>query len=95
MIENKDIEKLASLSRIKVTPEEVETFRGEIESILEYVAQVQKVSLPSKRGTGEVGIVRNVLREDINPHEGGVHTEVLLKEAPDRQDGFVKVKNIF
>lgn len=92
MIEKKDIEKLASLSRIKVTSEEVETFRGEIDSILEYVAQVQKVSL--KKGDLDVAVVRNVMREDSNPHESGMHTEVLLGEAPAREGNFVKVKNI-
>lgn len=95
MIENKDIEKLASLSRIKVMPEEVEKFRLEIDSILDYVAQIQKVNLLEDRGTAQVGDVYNVFREDENPHESGEHTETLLKEAPQREGNFVKVKNIF
>lgn len=95
MIEKKDIEKLASLSRIKVTPEEIETFCGEIDSILDYVAQIQKVNLPEDRGTAQAGDVYNVLREDENPHEPGEHTETLLKGAPQREGNFVKVKNIF
>lgn len=95
MIEKKDIEKLASLSRIKITPEEVDKFRVEIDSILDYVAQVQKVSLSEKGGDREVGAVRNILRDDNNPHQSGIHTETLLTESPEREGDFVKVKNIF
>lgn len=95
MIEKKDIEKLASLSRIKVTPEEAEKFRGEIDSILDYVAQVKKVSLSDKGDDVRGGAIRNVLREDANPHESNLHKETLLKESPDRDGDFVKVKNIF
>ncbi len=93
MIEVKDIEKLASLSRIKITPEEVEKFRTEIDSILLYVAQVQKVPL-QKDVLPQAGVVRNVLRDDVNPHESGIHTEALLNEAPDREGNYLRVKKI-
>ncbi|MFM2357885.1 MAG: hypothetical protein RJA61_622 [Candidatus Parcubacteria bacterium] len=93
MIERKDIEKLASLARIKISPEEADVFKGEIESILDYVAQVQKVSLP-KQDDRKSGLVRNVLREDSDPHESGINTEVLLNESPEREGQYVKVKNI-
>ena len=42
----------------------------------------------------EAGEVRNVFREDKDPHLPGEFTEDLLAEAPRRQDNFVKVKKI-
>lgn len=93
MIERKDIEKLASLARINISPEEADVFKAEIESILDYVAQVQKVSLP-KQTERKLSSVRNVFREDENPHESGLHTQTLLNESPKREGDYIQVKNI-
>jgi len=41
-----------------------------------------------------VGILRNVTREDGEPHESGVHTEKLLGASPNRKDNYVQVKKI-
>lgn len=92
MIEIKDIEKLAELSRIEMTDVEKKDFQKEIESILAYVGDIQRAT--SKDSVQETPIVRNVFREDGTPHASGIHTEALLKEAPESKDGFVKVKNI-
>ncbi len=51
----------------------------------------------SKRGVdsraasgGEV----NVMREDTNPHESGKFSEAILKNAPSREENYLKVKKI-
>jgi Asp-tRNA(Asn)/Glu-tRNA(Gln) amidotransferase C subunit len=64
-----------------------------MDSILNYVEQVQKVSkdLGSER---KAGLLRNVMREDNNPHESGIFTEVLLSAAPKRDGQYLKVKKI-
>ena len=92
MITRQDIEKLASLARIQITDEEKDQFGHEIDSILTYVAQIQEaaVSLDLKP---DAGVVKNVMREDT-PHESGIHTEKILKEAPAREGDYLKVKKI-
>ncbi|MDO8561924.1 MAG: Asp-tRNA(Asn)/Glu-tRNA(Gln) amidotransferase subunit GatC [bacterium] len=37
---------------------------------------------------------RNVLREDENPHEGGIYTEALMKAAPARVGNRIAVKQV-
>ena len=93
MITIKDIEKLAELSRIAISPEEKESFRKDMDSILGYVDQVQKVSANLSEEK-KAGLVRNVMREDSNPHESGIHTETLISAAPKRQGNYLKVKKI-
>lgn len=93
MITIKDIEKLAELSRIAISPEEKESFRKDMDSILGYVDQVQKVSANLSEEK-KAGLVRNVMREDTNPHESGIHTETLISAAPKRQGNYLKVKKI-
>ncbi len=101
MVEIKDIEKLAPLSRISLTEAEKAQMRSEIEAILGYVAQIQKVSGTPKtaeeRSREKKDEVRNVLREDVAParmHAPGEYSEALLANAPKREGRFVKVKKI-
>ncbi len=92
MISRDDIKKLANLARMKLSSEEEEKFTTEIDSILGYVAQIQKAT-GIKRSAGSERI-KNVLRDDTTPHESGINTEVLLAEAPQREGQYVKVKKI-
>jgi len=92
MLTPKDIDNLASLARLEIPVEEKETLRKEVDSILGYVGDIQKLSGGEVKK--EAGIVRNVLREDTNPHLPGEFSKELLEEAPRRQDDFVKVKKI-
>ena len=89
-----EIEKLAELSRISLTPEEKEKMRGEFEVILSYLASVNKISGNTEKGARSIIATENVMREDANPHETGLHTETLLSGAPRREGQYVKVKKI-
>ena len=92
MLTPKDIDNLAQLARLDIPADEKETLRKEVDSILGYVSDIQKLSGGEvKKKAGEV---RNVLREDENPHLPGEFSEDLLAEVPHRQDNFVKVKKI-
>lgn len=91
MIEKKDIEKLAKLSRIKLSEPEIESLQKDVESILLYVNQINEVSVKEEN---TLPLNRNVLREDENPHESTIYTEEILSKAPSIETGFIKVKNI-
>lgn len=87
----KDVEKLAELARIDMGEIEKEEILKDLGSILGYVDQVKNA--PVSESQAEY-ILRNVMREDINPHETGIYTDKILAEAPDKQGGYVKVKKI-
>lgn len=91
-IELKDVEHLAGLARIAVSDSEKELLRHDLEEILAYVSQVTKVT--AELGVPTAGDLRNVMREDGEPHEGGVFTEDILKQAPSRERNRVFVKKI-
>ncbi len=92
MSDTSHIEKLAALSRITLTQEELEGLAEDIEAILGYVEQIQEVSTHTE--VGDNGLVHNVMREDGEPHEPGVHSEALLKQAPATKNGFFEVKKV-
>ncbi len=92
MIKKEEIEKLADLARITLSSEEVKNLPKEIDIILEYVSLVNNISLDKENE--HLGDVYNVMRKDESPHEGGVFTEDLLREAPATEEGYVKVRRI-
>ena len=92
MIKKDEVEKLAALSRIEITEAEKETLTKEIESILAYISEIQKVSSDILASDGQ--LLTNVMREDKDPHESGVFTDVLLEAMPKEEKGFLKVKKI-
>jgi aspartyl-tRNA(Asn)/glutamyl-tRNA(Gln) amidotransferase subunit C len=93
MIGVKDIEKLAELARIKISEGEKESLVHEIDSILAYVAQIKDAGKIADAGNA-LPAVRNVFRDDHNPHESGKYTEAIIKETPRHHGEYVKVKKI-
>ena len=93
-MEIRDIEKLAKLSRLELSDTEKATFARDLENILHFVDQIREVTTDA--AAMEVGDIYNVLREDVilPEHQTGQFTEKILAEAPDTQDGFIKVKKI-
>lgn len=89
-----EVKKLAALSRLTLTEEELSVMKNEIESILTYVVAVQKVSLSDEDDPSPHLENRNVMRADHDPHLGGAYTEALLAQAPQRKGRFLKVRKI-
>ena len=92
MIKKEEIEKLAELCRITLSQDEIKALENDFESILAYVSDIHNVS--GEGGEPEVGALYNVMREDGEPHESGIYTDSLLREMPDTEDGYLKVKKI-
>lgn len=92
MITTEEIHHLADLARITLTEEEVDTFKGEVTDIIDYVSTVQELSVGEV--VPKVGVVHNVFRQDEVTNEPGVYTDKLLKEAPATKNGYIEVKQI-
>lgn len=89
-----EVKKLAELARIELSDEELEKLQGELDSIVEYIDEIQKVELPEGVSPSPHLELENVMREDEDPHEAGMYTEKMLSQAPKRKDNFVEVKKI-
>ena len=94
MLERKDVEHLGLLARISLSEEEKDEFTSELDSVLSYVSEISKVTTEADV-IPEAGELRNVMRRDDNANSGGEFTEDILKNAPDTEGGYVKVKQIF
>lgn len=92
MISTQDIEKLAELARIDLKTEEKETLAKEIGGILGYIDQIKTAGGADTKRVKEP--VRNVFRDDANPHESGANTEAIVAEFPRKEGNYLKVKKI-
>ncbi|MDD5318645.1 MAG: Asp-tRNA(Asn)/Glu-tRNA(Gln) amidotransferase subunit GatC [Candidatus Pacebacteria bacterium] len=104
MITKNDIEKLASLGRVKLVESEKESFATEIDAILGYVGEIQKVTASDVQVATHSELVyphRNIMREDSprtidakKETASGKYSEDLLTSSPDRDGQYIKVKKI-
>lgn len=86
-----DVAKLAQLSRIAVSDEEMSELEQEIPKILAFVDQIAQAGGETTKETGEH---YNVMREDAEPHAPGAFSQELLDAMPDTKDGYLKVRKI-
>lgn len=84
---------LARLSKLSLSPEEIEQYKNEINMILTYIEQLSTVDVDDLHPTSQVTGLQNITRKDtvINYNEPPAE---LLKNAPYQQDGQFKVKRV-
>jgi aspartyl-tRNA(Asn)/glutamyl-tRNA(Gln) amidotransferase subunit C len=88
-----DVLKLAALSKLKLTDEEIEKLRTELLEILNYVEVLDSVEVEGLEPTYQVTGLKNVMRSD-KVKDYGYKVEDLLKNAPATQDNQFKVKRV-
>ncbi len=88
-----DILKLAALSRLALTDDEVDEFTAEISEILRYVEQLQAVDIEGIAPTNQVTGLVNVMREDTEVDYGYTPVD-LLRNVPAVEDNHLKVKRM-
>lgn len=92
-ITREDVLKLAKLSKLEVKDEEIEGFVKELNSVMEYVEQINTVDTSGLETTDQVTGLKNVSRKDeIIDYK--VSKKELLKNVPDVEKGQIKVKRI-
>jgi aspartyl-tRNA(Asn)/glutamyl-tRNA(Gln) amidotransferase subunit C len=89
-MEIKDIENLAELAKIELNNAEKQALLQDLDGILNYVRQIEKVEVEDIEVEHKN---KNIWREDKidNPV---FSRDLIIKQFPDSQDGFLKVKKI-
>ena len=90
-----DIEKLARLVRIALGEDEKKRIERDFEAIPQYISKLKEAPLGEEKIFSPEHLeLKNVMREDVNPHESGIFTNNLLSEAPEVYKDYIKVKKI-
>ncbi|MFH1714466.1 MAG: Asp-tRNA(Asn)/Glu-tRNA(Gln) amidotransferase subunit GatC [Candidatus Nealsonbacteria bacterium] len=92
MISKEEVKHIAKLARLGLSEKEVGKFQKELSEILDYIEQLKKVDVSGINPTSHPLSVENVTRKDeSNKRKNG---KALLSLAPDKKDGYIKVKSI-
>jgi len=92
MLTREEVLKIAKLARIALTEEEVERFRTQLSTVLDYVEELKQVNVEGLEEVSQVTGLVNVQRED-KPVDSDIRQDI-FKNAPEMKDGFYKVKAI-
>jgi len=82
-----EVEHIAQLARLKLTPAEKELYRAQLSAILEYAARLQKLDTSGIPPTASVLPPRSVLRED-EPRPGLPVKDVLRNASQTEENQF-------
>ena len=91
-LSTEEVDHVAMLARLGLTPEERERMRDQLSSILEHIGRLQELDTEAIPPTAQVITLQNVLRDDeVQP---SLPTEAVLKNAPQAEDGMFKVNAV-
>lgn len=88
-----DVKKLADLSALTVTDDEAAALLEQLNRILGFVEQLNDVDTSGLEPTYQVTGLENVMRDDV-VIDYRLDRSALLKNAPDQQDGQIKVRRV-
>lgn len=99
MITKEDLQKLADLSRLNLSDEELNSFETDLSGLVDYVSQLDELDLKDIEPTSQVTGLMNVFREDMLDSKSQedllANRELFLKNAAAVQDGFIAVPAVF
>ncbi|MCB8965658.1 MAG: Asp-tRNA(Asn)/Glu-tRNA(Gln) amidotransferase subunit GatC [Chloroflexota bacterium] len=80
----KDVEHIAHLARLQLTPAEKEMYREQLTAVLDYAAMLNELDLDGIPPTAHAVAQQNILRDDVI--EPSLPLEDVLYNAPQQQD---------
>lgn len=89
-IDRAQVEHVAGLARIALTPAELDRFTGQLGVVLEAIARLDAVDTADIPASASVLPLENVLREDVV--RPSLPVEVALAGAPDREGDLFRVQ---
>lgn len=89
MIDQKTIEHIAKLARLKVSPEEATEYGEQLTKVLAHFQQISKLNTENVEPLVTPSEIEYYLRED--EAKASTQTEELLKNAPEKAGNLFKV----
>jgi aspartyl-tRNA(Asn)/glutamyl-tRNA(Gln) amidotransferase subunit C len=91
-LSSREVEHVARLARLGITPEEVVKYRDQLRNILAAIAALNRADTSKVPATAHPLEERNVMRED--ERTPCLPVEAALRNAPSVEDSYFKVKAI-
>ncbi|OIP80654.1 MAG: hypothetical protein AUK20_01165 [Parcubacteria group bacterium CG2_30_45_37] len=93
-LSKQEIQDIAKLARLDLTEAELEKYGGQLSAVLSYIDQLKEVNVKGVEPAAQVTGLENVLREDEVKNWDEKEIEEALKDAPEKEGRFIKVKRV-
>ena len=90
--EDFNLDHVANLARINLTPEEKTRFASQLGDVLTYIAQLNEVNVDGVEPTAHAFPVVTVWADDVP--EAGLSVEDALRNAPEKRDNMFVVPKV-
>lgn len=87
-----EVKHVANLARLAITEEEAEKFSKQLDDIISFAEQLNELDTDHVEPTSHVLDMKNIFREDVA--KPGLPVEDVVKNAPDHENGQIKVPAI-
>ena len=87
-----EVKYVANLARLAITEEEAEELTNDLDAIISFAEELNELDTENVEPTSHVLDMKNVFREDVS--KPGLPVEEVLKNAPDHENGQIKVPAI-
>ena len=87
-----EVKYVANLARLAITEEEAEKLTNELDAIISFAEELNELDTENVEPTSHVLDMKNIFREDVA--KPGLPVEEVLKNAPDHENGQIKVPAI-
>lgn len=100
MISKEEVVKMAKLARLELTEKEIVKMQKDLSSILDYFEILRKATSDKKQETSDKqqetsrNNLPNFLREDKTIAKNSSLANNLIAEAPDKKEGYIKVRSV-
>ncbi|MCP0886089.1 Asp-tRNA(Asn)/Glu-tRNA(Gln) amidotransferase subunit GatC [Ligilactobacillus sp. WILCCON 0076] len=91
-INAQEVKHVAGLAKLEFTDKQLDMFTGQMDEIIKMVQQLSEVDTTGVPVTTHVTDAVNVMREDVAAK--GMDRDLLMKNVPESQDGYIKVPAI-
>ena len=91
-LEHAQVEQIALLARISLTPEEVELFQGQLSQLLEQFQVLSELDTTDVSPTGHAVDLQAVMRDDDD--EDSLDLEDVLRNSPNPEGEYFRVKAV-
>jgi aspartyl-tRNA(Asn)/glutamyl-tRNA(Gln) amidotransferase subunit C len=87
-----EVKYVANLARLAITEEEAEELTNDLDAIISFAEELNELDTENVEPTSHVLDMKNIFREDVS--KPGLPVEEVLKNAPDHENGQIKVPAI-
>ena len=87
-----EVKHVANLARLAITEEEAEKLTNDLDAIISFAEELNELDTENVEPTSHVLDMKNIIREDVS--KPGLPVEEVLKNAPDHENGQIRVPAI-